>query len=185
MILIIDHFDSFVETLARYVREAGRQTRIIRQDTPNLALTPTPDAVILSPGPGTPANTGASAGLLAALPPKTPILGVCLGHQLLAHAFGGEIGRAPTPRHGKASAIYHQGHALFDGLANPFEAGLYHALTVCTMPPSFAPIAHNAAGDIMGIAHETRPLFGVQFHPESILTPQGRRVIDNFLGLIQ
>ncbi len=188
MIVVIDHFDSFVETLARYVREAGFETLVMRQNVSvNDVLCVKPQAVILSPGPGTPENTGVSRPLLEALAaeaPDIPVLGICLGHQTIAQHLGGTVQRAQEPRHGKASPLHHTGHALFDGIATPFEAGRYHALIVSHLPPACDAIATSATGENMGFAHRTRPLYGLQFHPESILTPDGRTIIANFLTLI-
>ncbi len=185
MIIVIDHFDSFVETLARYVREAGHQVCVMRQDT-DLAdiLAFQPQAVILSPGPGGPETTGVSLPLLAALPEHVPVLGICLGHQILAHYLGGTVTRAKEPRHGKASDIHHHGDALFADMENPFSAGRYHALIVEKLPADCQAVAHSALGENMGFKHQSRPLYGVQFHPESILTPQGRQMIGNFLALL-
>ena len=185
MIVVIDHFDSFVETLARYVREAGFETTLMRQDTDVATiLAAQPEAVILSPGPGRPENTGVTLELLDALPPHVPVLGICLGHQCLAHYLGGTVERAREPRHGKPSPITHNGHFLFNGIASPFIAGRYHALIVDKLPQSCVAIAQSAAGENMGLAHTSRPLFGLQFHPESILTPEGRLMIENFLNAL-
>ena len=182
MIVVIDHFDSFVETLARYVREAGYKTKILRQTASVRDIIGLdPSGLILSPGPGTPDNTGVSLDLLQALPANLPVLGVCLGHQVLAKAYGGTIGRAREPRHGKASLLTHNGSRLFDTLPSPFEAAHYHALIVESLPTSLQVTAHSALGEIMAFEHITAPIFGVQFHPESVLTPQGRRLIENFL----
>ena len=182
MIIVIDHFDSFVETLARYVREAGHDTLVMRQTASvNDVLRENPQAIILSPGPGRPEDTGVTLDLLAALPDNIPVLGICLGHQTLAHYLGGTVSRAKEPRHGKASALTHQGHFLFESIASPFEAGRYHALIVDDLPSSCTALAQSAAGENMALAHKTRPLYGLQFHPESILTPQGRTMIENFL----
>lgn len=184
MIVVIDHFDSFVETLARYVREAGFEVATVRQDTPLadiLALNP--QAVILSPGPGRPETTGVTLALLAALPSQIAVLGICLGHQALAHYLGGTVSKAREPRHGKASDIHHRGDDLFADMDNPFTAGRYHALIVDALPPGCTALAESEKGENMAFKHRSRPLYGVQFHPESILTPQGRRLIDNFLGL--
>ena len=182
MIVVIDHYDSFVETLARYVREAGHDTLVMRQNVSvNDVLRETPKAVILSPGPGRPENTGVTLELLAALPENVPVLGICLGHQTLAHYLGGSVARAKEPRHGKASTLTHDGHFLFDGIENSFEAGRYHALIVDKLPDSCIAVAHSALGENMALAHKTLPLYGLQFHPESILTPDGRRMIENFL----
>lgn len=183
MIVVIDHYDSFVETLARYVREAGFETLVMRQSVSvNDVLRENPQAVILSPGPGRPENTGVTRDLLAALAPHVPVLGICLGHQTLAHVLGGHVGRAKEPRHGKASDLTHDGHFLFDGIDSPFAAGRYHALIVDDLPPDCRALAHSRQGEIMALAHKERPLYGLQFHPESILTPQGRRMIENFLA---
>jgi anthranilate synthase/aminodeoxychorismate synthase-like glutamine amidotransferase len=182
MIVVIDHFDSFVETLARYVREAGHETLVMRQSVSvEDVLAVAPSAVILSPGPGGPATTGVTLDLLAALPDTTPVLGICLGHQTLAAHLGASIGKAQEPRHGKPSALTHSGHWLFDGIESPFQAGRYHALIVEQVPQDCQPIASSQGGEIMGFAHKTRPLYGLQFHPESILTPQGRPMLENFL----
>lgn len=184
MIVVIDHFDSFVETLAHYVRETGHQTRVIRQDASlEAVLALDPKAVILSPGPGRPETTGLTLPLLARLPATIPVLGICLGHQALAQHLGGTVARAQEPLHGKASPIAHSGDALFDGLDNPFEAGRYHALIVEQVPQCCISLAISARGENMAFKHKSLPLYGVQFHPESILTPQGRRLIENFLAL--
>ena len=183
MIVVIDHYDSFVETLARYVREAGHETLVMRQNVSvNDVLREAPEAVILSPGPGRPEDTDVTLELLAALPADIPVLGICLGHQTLAHYLGGTVGRAKEPRHGKASSLTHGGHFLFDGIESPFEAGRYHALIVETLPQGCASLAKSALGENMALAHESLPLYGLQFHPESILTPEGRRMIENFLS---
>jgi len=186
MIVVIDHFDSFVETLARYIREAGHDVRVMRQDTPLadiMALSP--QAVVLSPGPGGPETSGVSLSLLATLDPHVPVLGICLGHQILARFLGGTVGRAKEPRHGKASHIRHNDDALFADMANPFIAGRYHALIVERLPADCRSLAESPLGENMAFKHDTRPLYGVQFHPESILTPQGRQLIENFLSLPQ
>ena len=184
MIIVIDHHDSFVETLARYVREAGYETLVISQDADMKDIScHNPEAIILSPGPGRPDNTGVTNALLADCRDDLPILGVCLGHQTLAQFFGGTVTRAREPRHGKSSSIRHNGHAMFDGLDETFKAGRYHALIVDELPEALQVTARSALGEIMAFAHQTRPIYGMQFHPESILTPQGRRMIDNFLTL--
>jgi anthranilate synthase/aminodeoxychorismate synthase-like glutamine amidotransferase len=184
MIIVIDHQDSFVETLARYIREAGHETRVFNQDTGlDELLSYRPQAVVLSPGPGGPDTTGVTRALLAQCPVDLPILGVCLGHQTLAAHFGGSVGRAKEPRHGKASPITHNGHPMFAGLPETFEAGRYHALIVEQLPAPLQVTATSALGEIMAFAHATRPVYGMQFHPESILTPQGRQLMANFLSL--
>ena len=184
MIVVIDHFDSFVETLARYIAEAGFVVQVIRQDsTPEAVLALDPQAVVLSPGPGRPETTGLTLPLLQKLPRNVPVLGICLGHQALAQHLGGTVGHAQEPRHGKASPISHNGDALFDGMDNPFEAGRYHALIVECLPDTCRALAASARGENMAFKHDSRPLYGVQFHPESILTPQGRLLVENFLAL--
>ena len=184
MIVVIDHFDSFVETLARYIAEAGFVVQVIRQDsTPEAVLALDPQAVVLSPGPGRPETTGLTLPLLQKLPRNVPVLGICLGHQALAQHLGGTVGHAEEPRHGKASPISHNGDALFDGMDNPFAAGRYHALIVESLPENCHALAASALGENMAFKHDSRPLYGVQFHPESILTPQGRLLVENFLAL--
>lgn len=184
MIVVIDHFDSFVETLARYIAEAGFAVQVIRQDsTPESVLALDPQALVLSPGPGRPETTGLTLPLLQKLPRNVPVLGICLGHQALAQHLGGTVGHAQEPRHGKASPINHNGDALFDGMDNPFEAGRYHALIVESLPENCRALAASVRGENMAFKHDSRPLYGVQFHPESILTPQGRLLVENFLAL--
>jgi len=186
MIVVIDHFDSFVETLARYLREAGEQVMVLRQNTPlDEILAHQPHALVLSPGPGTPDETGVTLDLLAACDADMPVLGVCLGHQTLAQAYGGTVGHAQEPRHGKASPIDHNGTGLFAGLPQPMQAGRYHALIVTDLPDCLRATAYSTKGEIMALEHVSRPVYGVQFHPESILTPDGRLVIDNFLALMR
>ncbi len=182
MIVIIDHFDSFVHTLARYVREAGWTVEVIRQDdqTGEQILARQPSALIFSPGPGRPENTGVSRALLAQAPPTLPILGVCLGHQLIAEYFGGRVGKH-HPCHGMASPIFHDHDPLFSGVSMPFPAGRYHSLIAQELPTSLRVIAWGEEQEIMAIRHVDRPIMGVQFHPESVLTPDGRTIIANFL----
>lgn len=187
MILLVDHFDSFVETLARYVREAGEETLVVRVDQVNLPMVAEldPEAIILSPGPGRPGDTPQTLSLFSAFP-QTPILGVCLGHQALAEAYGGETVPAPEPMHGRASQVHHEGDALFAGVASPFAAGRYHSLLGAFAEGGDAlPTAWDEAGTVMAARHRTRPHMGVQFHPESLLTPDGRRIIGNFLQLAE
>lgn len=187
MILVIDNFDSFVHNLARYIGELGRERQTIRTDeiTVAEAIALRPDAIVLSPGPCGPDKAGISIPLVrAAAENGIPLLGVCLGHQAIAAAFGGAISRAPRPVHGKASAIHHDGSALFNGIPSPFMAGRYHSL-IAELPQG-GPLhltAQTEDGVPMGLAHETLPLFGVQFHPESVLTEHGHRLLGNFLDL--
>lgn len=185
MILVIDNYDSFVNNLARYVREEGAETLVLRNDAASVeeCLAMKPDGVIISPGPKTPSDAGASLALLRALDAETPMLGVCLGHQCLVEVFGGITRRARSPLHGEASEVRHDGRGVFRGVPSPMMAGRYHSLI--SVPAPGAPlreIAWSADGELMGVIHEDRPWFGVQFHPESLLTPHGRRIIKNFLA---
>lgn len=185
MILVLDAWDSFVETLARYLREAGEETRIERADarTAEQFLALRPKAVVLSPGPKRPQEAGAALELCRRAPADLPIFGVCLGHQVIAEAFGGETRRAEEPMHGRASDICHEGDPLFAGVPSPFRAARYHSLIGA--PPADGPlqvIARSAAGEPMALRHARRPVVGVQFHPESVLTPDGRQILQNFLA---
>lgn len=185
MILIVDNFDSFVQNLARYVRESGHDTLVMRNDAVAVdeCLTLAPAGVIISPGPGRPANAGVSLALICDLPPETPLLGVCLGHQCLIEAFGGEIRRAIRPLHGEASAIRHQATGIFRDIPSPTFGGRYHSLTAMIDPNSpLEETAWSEEGEAMAVAHRVRPWFGLQFHPESFLTPAGRKIIANFLS---
>lgn len=187
MVLFLDNYDSFVHNLARYVRELGEETVVVRNDAADIAdivgLAPT--HIIVSPGPGTPLEAGISNDVIRVLGATTPILGVCLGHQCIAHVFGGEVVRAPRPMHGKASAILHDGTHLFEAVPIPFIAGRYHSLTVqcSTLPPVLGVIATTADGEIMALRHREHPIWGVQFHPESILTQHGHTLLRNFLAV--
>ncbi len=186
MILVIDNYDSFVNNLARYVREAGRETVLLRNDEADIAacLAMEPAGVIISPGPGAPADAGVSKMLIGALGPNIPLLGVCLGHQCLIEAFGGKTKRAAFPLHGEASEIRHDGSGVFEGAPSPMMAGRYHSLIAIPAPNGpLRETAWSRDGELMGVAHKSRPWFGVQFHPESLLTPHGRRLIQNFLKL--
>ncbi len=184
MILVLDAYDSFVDTLARYLREAGCATRVQRVDTlsaPEL-LALEPQAVFLSPGPRRPSDAGAAPALCRMAPVDLPLFGVCLGHQCIVEAFGGRTVSAPEPMHGRASPIIHDGDALFDGVRSPFSAGRYHSLLGAPAPDGpLKAIAWGPRGEVMAVRHRSRPVVGVQFHPESILTPNGRRIIHNFL----
>jgi anthranilate synthase/aminodeoxychorismate synthase-like glutamine amidotransferase len=187
MILVIDNFDSFVHNLARYIGELGFERRTIRTDEISVeeALALEPAAILLSPGPCGPDEAGISVDLVrAAAAHRIPLLGVCLGHQAIAAAFGGRILRAPRPVHGKASYIYHQYTDLFDSIPSPFMAGRYHSL-IAELPEGgpLRATAHTDDGVLMALAHETVPIFGVQFHPESVLTPHGHKLLGNFLSI--
>lgn len=185
MILVLDAYDSFVETLARYLREVGETTRVERADARSaeafLALRP--KAVVLSSGPKRPQEAGAALELCRRAPADLPIFGVCLGHQTIVEAFGGETRRAGEPMHGRASDIFHEGDPLFAGVSSPFRAGRYHSLIGApSTDGTLRVIARSAAGEPMAVRHECRPVVGVQFHPESVLTPDGRQVLQNFLA---
>lgn len=186
MILLIDNYDSFVHNLARYVGELGEAREVIRNDAMSAdeIIAKRPRAIILSPGPCGPDEAGISLPLVhAASEAHIPLLGVCLGHQCIAAAFGGRILRSP-PVHGAASDIHHKGHELFDGLPNPFSAARYHSL-IAELDDN-APlnaIAHLVDGTLMALAHRSLPIYGVQFHPESVLTQHGHRLLGNFLKL--
>ncbi len=187
MILIIDNYDSFVHNLARYVREAGCEALVVRNDAGPVEdlLQLSPDAVIISPGPRTPSEAGVSTAIIRQLNHSTPLLGVCLGHQCLVEAFGGRTVRAREPLHGEASLIQHDGHGIFAGVENPMQAGRYHSLVseIAAGGPLQA-CASSQHGELMAVRHQTAPWWGVQFHPESLLTPSGRVLIGNFLKQI-
>lgn len=188
MILIVDNYDSFVHNLARYVREAGFETRVCRNDSMSAEamLATAPEAIILSPGPNAPDDAGVSMQLIGLMPENLPLLGVCLGHQCLVEAFGGEVKRAREPLHGEASLIRHDGAGLFEGLPNPFLAGRYHSLIgELGDPGELVTCAWSGVGELMAVRRRSAPWHGVQFHPESILTPDGRGLLANFLRLIE
>lgn len=185
MILLIDNYDSFVHNLARYFRRLGQETVVVRNDAIGLDDIPhlQPRAIVLSPGPCTPHEAGCSLELVRRFHATIPLLGVCLGHQTLAAALGGSIVRAPEPMHGRISPVFHDGRDLFDGLPNPFPACRYHSLVVdeASLPPCLAVTARTARGVVMALRHRELPLIGLQFHPESILTPNGYVLLARFL----
>jgi anthranilate synthase component 2 len=187
MILVIDNYDSFTYNLVHYLNELGAETLVRRNDALSVeeALGLQPEAVLLSPGPCTPNEAGICLGLLAAAPDNLPILGVCLGHQAMGQAFGGQVVRARQLMHGKTSLIHHAGTGVFLGLKNPFTATRYHSLTIdkASAPAPLEVNAWTADGEIMGVRHRTRPVHGVQFHPESIATECGHELLANFLDL--
>lgn len=194
MILVLDAYDSFVHNLARYLGEAGAEVRVERSDALRVdeILQARPAGVVLSPGPCTPAEAGVGLELVRALAaadaPTIPLLGVCLGHQVVAEALGGRLRPARPPRHGVAAHVTTTGpSALLEGLPSPFPVGLYHSLSVARegLPARLRVRAVDEQGEIMAIEDRIRPLFGVQFHPESILTPDGRRIMANFLSLTE
>jgi anthranilate synthase component 2 len=187
MILVIDNYDSFTYNLVHYLNELGAQTHVVRNDalTVEQALGQKPEAVLLSPGPCDPDQAGICLPLLKGAPDDLAILGVCLGHQAIGQAFGGDVVRAKALMHGKTSQIHHDGKGLFAGLPNPFTATRYHSLAVerSTLPADLVVTAWTEDGEIMGLQHKTRPIYGVQFHPESIATEGGHQLLANFLDM--
>lgn len=187
MLLMIDNYDSFTYNLVQYFGELGEDVRVYRNDriTADDIESLRPDRIVVSPGPCTPSEAGVSVQTIVRFAGKIPLLGVCLGHQSLAVAFGGEVVRAPRLMHGKTSMIRHDGRILYRGLPNPFEATRYHSLIVNrdTLPSCFEVTAETAEGEIMGMRHKTLGVEGVQFHPESILTMAGKDLLRNFLSL--
>jgi anthranilate synthase/aminodeoxychorismate synthase-like glutamine amidotransferase len=185
-VLLVDNYDSFVHNLARYVRELGFATQVRRNDALTLAEIEAlgPSHVILSPGPRTPHEAGISNAVVAELGRRIPTLGVCLGHQCVAAALGGRVVRAARPRHGKTSPVHHTGKGLFAGLPSPFEATRYHSLIVDPdgLPDCLEVVAQTAEGEIMALRHGSWPVWGVQFHPESVLTEHGHALLRNFLS---
>jgi anthranilate synthase component II len=185
MIVLIDNYDSFTYNLVQYLGEFEPDIRVFRNDaiTVDEVRALKPDRIVVSPGPCTPNEAGISVELIRALGPGTPLLGVCLGHQSIGAAFGGEVVGAGTIMHGKISAIRHTGHRLFEDVPSPFDATRYHSLIIRreTCPDSLEITAEADDGTIMAVAHREYPVFGVQFHPESILTKCGKRIIANFM----
>lgn len=186
MILMIDNYDSFTYNLVQAMAAAGAEVEVVRNDAeiPERLLARKPRGIVLSPGPGRPEGAGICLELLA-LRPKMPLLGVCLGHQALAMAFGGRVERAPVLMHGKTSRVSHGGEGLFAGLPDPFEATRYHSLAVPeeSLPEELEPLARADDGVLMGMRHRSLPYHGVQFHPESVLTPCGPYLLAAFLAL--
>jgi len=187
MILVIDNYDSFTYNLVHYLNELGAETRVYRNDdlSAAAAIALKPDAVLLSPGPCTPDDAGICLDLLRQAPESLPILGVCLGHQSIGQAFGGRVVRAKALMHGKTSAIQHSGKGVFRDLPDPFTATRYHSLAVDggSLPDVLEITAWTDDGEIMGLQHRSRPIHGVQFHPESIATEGGHKLLGNFLEL--
>ncbi len=191
MILVIDNYDSFVYNLVQYLGELGANLKVYRNDKITISQVKKlkPQKIVISPGPGRPENAGISCELIKTFAPKTPILGVCLGHQALGYTFGGKITGARELMHGKTSKIYHNGKRIFQDIPSPFEATRYHSLIVAkqSFPNCFEITAwtkkDEAADEIMAMQHKEYPSFGVQFHPESILTPAGKLIIKNFLDI--
>jgi anthranilate synthase component 2 len=185
MILVIDNYDSFVYNLVHYIEDFGVRTDVRRNDALSVAevLKLKPDAIVLSPGPCTPDDAGICLDLIAQAPDALPMLGVCLGHQAMGQAFGGDVVQARAIMHGKVSELTHRGGGLFRGLPSPFKATRYHSLAIKreTWPASLNVDAETADGEVMGLSHKSRPVFGVQFHPESIASEHGHAIVGNFL----
>ncbi|HQX76122.1 MAG TPA: aminodeoxychorismate/anthranilate synthase component II [Thermoflexales bacterium] len=188
MIIVIDNYDSFTYNLVQYLGELGAELRVFRNDQISIAEIEAlkPAAIVISPGPGTPEqDSGISNDVIRAFSGKIPILGVCLGQQCMGHVFGGKVVRAENLMHGKTSMIRHNNKDLFYGLPNPFEATRYHSLIVQEpLPPDLEATAFTNEGELMGLRHKKHPTFGVQFHPESILTKQGKHLLANFLAMV-
>jgi len=186
MILVIDNYDSFTYNLVQYLGELGAELRVVRNDAVDAdgVAALAPERIVISPGPGTPDDAGVSLSLIRRLGERTPILGVCLGHQAIGQAFGGTVARAKAQMHGKTSDIRHDGRGVFAGLSNPLTATRYHSLVILphTVPAELEVTAWAEDGEIMGVRHRRWPVEGVQFHPESILTVEGKRLLGNFLG---
>lgn len=187
MITIIDNYDSFTYNLVQYLGELGEKIVVVRNDAISVSEIEEsrPEAIVISPGPGKPTEAGISSEVILALGKRLPILGVCLGHQCIAEAFGGHVKRAPTLMHGKISKIYHNQNLFFQDIPNPFEATRYHSLIVSRkgLPAELEVTATTREEEIMALQHRRYPIFGVQFHPESILTLQGKKMLQNFLNL--
>jgi len=187
VILLIDNYDSFTFNLYQLMAELGAEVRVERNDAlrPEEALALEPAAIVLSPGPGRPAGAGITPALLESLPDELPLLGVCLGHQALVESEGGRLEVDPVPVHGKRSSLRHDGKGLFEGLPHPLVAGRYHSLRAerAALPESLELCAETEDGLVMAVRHRAKPRHGLQFHPESILTPDGRGLLANFLRL--
>jgi anthranilate synthase/aminodeoxychorismate synthase-like glutamine amidotransferase len=187
MIVLIDNYDSFTFNLVQFLGDLGTLSEVWRNDAISVeaVVAMAPEAIVLSPGPCTPNEAGICLDLIRATAGKIPLLGVCLGHQAIGQAFGGAVVRAPSPMHGKISAITHGGSDVFEGLPSPFQATRYHSLIVerATLPGELEPTAFTEDGIIMGLRHRTLPIFGVQFHPESIASEYGHDILANFLAI--
>lgn len=188
MLLVIDNYDSFTYNLVQYLGELGAEMRIVRNDevtVDEIESDVKPERILISPGPGTPDSAGISLGVIERFAEKLPILGVCLGHQAIGQYFGGKVSRAPEPVHGKPVEIIHDSKTVFTGIPNNFAAGRYHSLIVerDSLPDTLEISAESPDGLVMGLRHKTLKIEGVQFHPESILTEHGRKLLQNFLDL--
>ena len=189
MILMIDNYDSFTYNLVQYLGQLGQDVQVYRNDEISIDKIRklAPDAIFLSPGPCSPKEAGITVDVIREFHKFIPIMGVCLGHQAIGYAFGGNVVRAGRLMHGKTSPILNDGKTIFKGLPNPFTAGRYHSLLVerGSLPSCLEISAETEEGEIMGVRHQEYPVEGIQFHPESILTPQGKRIIKNFLDMLQ
>jgi anthranilate synthase/aminodeoxychorismate synthase-like glutamine amidotransferase len=186
LVLLIDNYDSFTFNLAQYLGELGKGPVVRRNDELTVGEVEAlgPERIVISPGPGRPEDAGISIDVIRRLGARVPVLGVCLGHQAIGQAFGGDVIRAPTLMHGKTSSIRHDGRGIFSGVTQPFVAGRYHSLIVASPPPETLEVtAQTDEGVIMGLRHREWPVHGVQFHPESVLTGEGRKILRNFLEL--
>ncbi len=187
MLLVIDNYDSFTWNLVHYLGELGAEPHVVRNDkiSADEALARRPEAIVLSPGPCTPNEAGICLELIEKAAGSVPIFGVCLGHQAIGQAYGGEVVRAPKLMHGKLSTILHDGDGVFHGINGPFAATRYHSLTIRpeSMPDDLVPTAHTGDGVVMGVRHRSDPVHGVQFHPESIASEHGHRILKNFLEI--
>jgi len=185
-ILLLDNYDSFTYNLAQYLGELGHGPAVRRNDEIGLddIASLAPDRIVISPGPGRPEDAGISVDLIRRFGARIPVLGVCLGHQAIGYAFGGDVVRAPVLMHGKVSTVKHDGRGIFNGVSQPFVAGRYHSLVVADPVPDVLEIsARTEDGVVMGLRHRELPIHGVQFHPESVLTGEGRKILRNFLEL--
>ena len=188
MIVLIDNYDSFTYNLVQLMASLGAEIRVFRNDAITVegveALKP--EAVVISPGPCTPREAGISVSLIQRMSGRIPVLGVCLGHQSLGVAFGATVSNAKRIMHGKVSQVRHDGQGLYRGMSNPFQSGRYHSLAVVkeSLPPELIPDAFSEDDEIMGMHHASHATYGVQFHPESVLTPSGKRLLRNFLELV-
>ena len=184
MIVVIDNYDSFTYNLVQYLGELGQEIQVFRNDQVIVEEIRelSPDHIVISPGPGNPDDGGISLDVLREFGPTTPIFGVCLGHQCIGQAYGGKVVRAPRLMHGKVSAVYHNSDGVFSGVPSPFNATRYHSLIVEEpIPDDLEVTAFTSQGEVMGVRHKEYPTVGVQFHPESILTEHGKRILQNFL----